>query len=110
VAVEYIAAIRKDDYSIFRMIITTELPNKYEVWLQALEGRKHETSQECRMTVEEVEVTPIEFGNYCRKSGILDLSLASLDSCAREKALKQPWRYVSRHLHRRQSASRSSMA
>jgi hypothetical protein len=108
VAVEYIAAIRKDDYRIFRMIITTELPDKYEVWLQALEGRKRKTSQERRMTVEEVEVTPIEFGNYCRGSGIRDFNLASLDSCARAKASTQPWRYVSRHLHRRQSTSRPS--
>src|ERR1700693_4747878 len=83
------AAIRKDDYNVFRLIITTELPAKYEVWLQIIKCGKLKAFQERGITVHDIEISPIEFGNYCKKMESPDFSITSLDHCARTKALAQ---------------------
>jgi hypothetical protein len=89
VGIEYMAAIRKDDYHVFRLIITTELPAKYEVWLQIVKRRKLKAFQERGITVHDIEISPIEFGNRCKKMESADFSITSLDQCARAKALAQ---------------------
>lgn len=58
--IEYMAAIRKDDYNIFRFIITTELPAKYEVWLQIIKRRRLKAFQERGITVHDIEISPID--------------------------------------------------
>src|ERR1700693_369405 len=83
------AAIRKDDYNVFRLIITTELPDKYEVWLQIIKRRKLKAFQERGITVHDIEISPIECGNYCKRIKGPDFSITSLDQCARAKALAQ---------------------
>ena len=65
--IEYMAAIARDDYEVFKMIIATELPAKYEVWLQARKQRKVRISRERQVTVHEVAISPNEFGDYCQR-------------------------------------------
>jgi len=87
VGIEYMAAIARDDYDIFKMIITTELPAKYAIWLQARRQRKTRISRERRVTVHEVVISPNEFGNYCKGLSAPDFSVESLDQCAGAKML-----------------------
>ena len=65
--IEYMAAIRKDDYNIFRFIITTELPAKYEVWLQIIKRRRLKAFQERGITVHDIEISPIDSAIIARK-------------------------------------------
>jgi hypothetical protein len=85
-SVEYIASIAETDYAMFRMIITTALPNDYEMWLRVRERGKVRAKTERRAKVAEIEVTPMEFGRYCWTLKRPDFSIAGLDRYAREKA------------------------
>ena len=85
--IEYMAAIARDDYEVFKIIIATELPAKYEVWLQARKQRKARISRERQVTVHEVAISPNEFGDYCKGLSAPDFSVESLDQCARTKML-----------------------
>jgi len=84
--VEYIAAIAEGDYEIFKAVLTTELPRNYEMWLRVRDRGKLRALNEGATDVIEVQVTPVEFGDYCRGLKRPDFSIASLDLCAVEKA------------------------
>lgn len=86
-SVEYIASIAETDYPAFRMIITTTLPNDYEMWLRVRDRGKFRAKTERGATVTEVEVTPMEFGRYCKMFRRPDFSIAGLDRYAREKGI-----------------------
>jgi len=86
-AIEYRAAINPDDYRTFKMVITTELPNDYDMWLRVRERGKIRAFKERGTTFDEIEVSPIEFGTFCKGLRRPDFSIASLDRCARAKAL-----------------------
>ena len=85
--IEYMAAIARDDYEVFKIIIATELPAKYEVWLQARKQRKARISRERQVMVHEVTISPNEVGDYCKGLSAPDFSVESLDQCARTKML-----------------------
>jgi hypothetical protein len=85
--IEYIAAINEDDYKTFKMIVTTHLPDDYGMWLRVRERGKLRAFKERRVTFDEVEISPIEFGTYCKALKKPDFSVASLDRCARAKVL-----------------------
>jgi hypothetical protein len=88
--VEYIASIAETDYPAFRMIITTTLPNDYQMWLCVRERGKFRAKAERQAEIAEVEVTPMEFGRYCKTLRRPDFSIAGLDRYAREKANFRP--------------------
>ena len=83
--IEYIAGVKEDDYKTFKMIISTELPDDYRMWLRVREKGKLRAFKERGVTFDEVEVSPIEFGTYCKALRKPDFSIASLDRCARAK-------------------------
>jgi hypothetical protein len=85
--VEYIARIAEDDYETFKTITTTSLPTEYEMWLRVRERRKSRAFNEGGATCVEIEVLPQEFSAYCMGMKRPDFSIASLDRCARAKAL-----------------------
>jgi hypothetical protein len=84
--VEYVAAIAEDDYETFKTVLTTELPRDYEMWLRVRQRGKLRALNEGATKVVEVDVTPDDFGAYCRGLKRPDFSIASLDLCAVEKA------------------------
>jgi hypothetical protein len=90
-SVEYIASIAEADYPAFRMIITTPLPDDYGMWLRVRDRGKLRSRQERGASVAEVEITPMEFGVYCKSLRRPDFSIAGLDRCARDKASAQEW-------------------
>jgi hypothetical protein len=85
--VKYIARIAEDDYEAFKMITTTSLPSDYEMWLRVRERGKSRAFNEGGASCIEIEVLPEEFSAYCMGMKKPDFSLATLDRCAREKAL-----------------------
>lgn len=87
--IEYIAAINEDDYKTFKMIVTTELPSDFAMWLRVREKGKLRAFKERGVTFDEVEVSPIEFGVYCKALRRPDFSIVSLDQCARAKAMTE---------------------
>ena len=87
--IKYIAAVSKEHYESFKMILTTPLPGDYDMWLRVRERGKFRALLERGTAVREIEVSPIEFGNYCRGLKQRDFSIASLDECARAKAIAQ---------------------
>ena len=88
-SIEYIAFITETDYPAFKIIITTPLPDDYEMWLRVRDRGKHRVQTERRASVTEIEVSPMEFGVYCKELKRPDFSIAGLDRCAREKAISQ---------------------
>src|SRR5579864_7209397 len=88
-AIEYIAFITEEDYRAFRILVTTPLPRDYEMWLRVRETGKLRTIAERAAEVLQVQVSPEEFGAYCKGLKRTDFSIAALDRCARDKALAQ---------------------
>ena len=86
---EYIASISKADYSTFKIVITTPLPEDYEMWLRVRYRGKLRALSERGSEPAEIEISPTEFGEYCKRLKRPDFSIAGLDRCAREKALAQ---------------------
>jgi hypothetical protein len=87
--VEYIASIAEADYPAFKIIITTTLPNDYEMWLRVRDRGKVRAKTERGAMVTEIEVTPFEFGVYSKALKRPDFSIAGLDRYARKKAISQ---------------------
>ena len=88
-SIEYIASITEADYKMFRIIITTGIPNDYETWLGVRERGKLRALMERGASVIEIEVSLLEFAVYCKGLKRPDFSIVSLDRYAREKALAQ---------------------
>ena len=86
---EYIASIAEADYKMFRIIMTTELPDDYETWLRVRERGKLAALTEREATVAEVEVSLMEFADYCKGMRRPNFSIGALDQCARKKAIAQ---------------------
>ena len=87
--IEYIAVIAEEDYKAFKILVTTTLPRDYEVWLRVRERGKLRAVMERGAVLTEIEVSPEEFGAYCKRRKRPDFSIAALDLCAREKAIGQ---------------------
>ena len=87
--IEYIAFIAEDHYKAFKIIVTTTLPRDYEMWLRVRERGKARAFKERAAILTEVEVSPKEFGAYCKRLKKPDFSLSALDQCAREKGIAQ---------------------
>jgi hypothetical protein len=83
--IEYIAAIAEDDYKAFKILVTTTLPRDYEMWLRVRERGRVRALNERAVTL--TEVSPQEFGAYCKALKRPDFSLATLDRCACTKAI-----------------------
>ena len=86
---DYIAAIRKHHYKGFKAIMTTSLPGDYDMWLRVRERGKIRALRERGTILTEITISPLEFGNYCKGLKRRDFSIASLDACARAKAMAQ---------------------
>jgi hypothetical protein len=86
---EYIASIAKADYKMFRILITTPLPDDYETWLLVRERGKLRAVTERAATVTEIEVSLMEFAAYCKGLKKPNFSIGTLDQCARKKAMAQ---------------------
>jgi hypothetical protein len=86
---EYIAVIAEADYHAFKILVSTPLPREYEMWLRVRERGKLRAIREHAAVLVEVEISPQEFGAYCKALKKRDLSIASLDRCAREKGTAQ---------------------
>jgi hypothetical protein len=87
--IEYMASIAKADYKMFRILITTPLPDDYETWLLVRERGKLRAVTERAATVTEIEVSLMEFAAYCKGFKKPNFSIGTLDQCAREKAMAQ---------------------
>jgi hypothetical protein len=85
--IDYIASLSEDDYKTFRIIVSTGLPDDYEMWLRVRERGKLRAFKERGVIFDEVEISPIEFGTYCKALKKPDFSVASLDRCASAKVL-----------------------
>ena len=86
---EYIASIAEADYKMFRIIMTTPLPDDYETWLRVRKRGKLRALMERGASVTEVEVPLIEFAAYCKGLKKPNFSLGTLDQYAREKGQAQ---------------------
>jgi hypothetical protein len=86
---EYIASIAEADYKMFRIVMTTPLPDDYETWLRVRERGKLRALVEHGASVTEVEVSLIEFAAYCKGLKKPNFSLGTLDQYAREKGQAQ---------------------
>lgn len=84
--IEYIAAINEDHYQAFRMIVSTDLPSDYAMWLRVRERGKVRAFKERGTISTEIEVSPTEFGIFCKGLKRPDFSIVSLDRCAAAKA------------------------
>jgi hypothetical protein len=84
--IEYVAAIAEEDYEAFKTVLTTTLPNEYEMWLRVRERGNMRAAKERAATLREVEISPEEFRAYGERLRKPDFSIATLDRCAREKA------------------------
>ena len=88
-SVEYIASIAEADYKMFRIIMTTTLPQDYETWLRVRDRGKLRALTEREVSLAEIEVSLVEFATYCKGLKKPDFSIAGLDRYAREKAIAQ---------------------
>src|SRR5579859_2167868 len=88
-AIEYMASIAQADYSTFKMVLTTPLPDDYEMWLRVRYRGKLRALTERGAELAEIDISPTEFGEFCKRLKRPDYSIAGLDRCAREKALAQ---------------------
>ena len=84
--IEYIAAIAEEDYETFKTMLTTTLPDDYEMWLRVRERGSVRALKERAAVLTEVEISPEEFRAYCEGLRKPDFSIATLDRCAREIA------------------------
>jgi hypothetical protein len=87
--IEYMAVIAEDDYKAFTILVTTTLPRDYDMWCRVRDRGKVRAVRERAAIITEVEVSPQEFGAYCKGLKRPDFSIAGLDRCAREKAIAQ---------------------
>ena len=87
--IEYIAVIAEEDYKAFKVLVTTTLPRDYEMWLRVRERGKLRAFRQRGAVLTEIEVSPEEFGAYCRRLKRPDFSIAALDLCARDTASGQ---------------------
>jgi hypothetical protein len=88
-SIEYIASIAETDYKMFRILITTPLPDDYETWLLVRERGKLRALTEHGATVTEIGVSLMEFAAYCKGLKKPNFSIGTLDQYAREKATAQ---------------------
>jgi hypothetical protein len=88
-AVEYVARISEGDYAMFRTIMKTALPSDYDMWLRVRERGRSRAFNQRGAVCTEVDITPEEFTAYCKQFRRRDFTIASLDACARSKALWQ---------------------
>jgi hypothetical protein len=88
-AIEYIAFIAEEDYWAFKILVTTPLPRDYAMWLRVRERGKLRAIAERTAEVLEVQVSPEEFGAYCKGLKRTDFSITALDRCARDKGFTQ---------------------
>jgi hypothetical protein len=86
-SIEYIAAIAEKDYEAFKSIVSTTLPDDYEMWLRVRDRGSLRALKERAVVLTEVKVSPDEFRAYGEGLRNPDFSIAALDGCAREKAL-----------------------
>ena len=84
-ATEYFAFIAEEDYRAFQILVSTPLPRDYDMWLRVRERGKLRAERERAAVVIEIEITPEEFGAYCKQQRRRDCSIAALDGCARER-------------------------
>jgi hypothetical protein len=87
--IEYVAVIAEEDYHAFKILVSTPLPREYEMWLRVRERGKLRAAQEREAVFVEVELSPEEFGAYCKRLRRPDFSITALDRCAREKAISE---------------------
>jgi hypothetical protein len=59
------------------------------MWLRVRERGKLRAVTERAAVITEVELSPQEFGAYCKGLKKPDFSIAALDRCAREKGIAQ---------------------
>jgi hypothetical protein len=88
-SIEYIASIAQADYKMFRILVTTPLPDDYETWLLVRERGKLRALTGGAATVTEIEVSLMEFAAYCKALKNPNFSIGTLDQCARDKAMAQ---------------------
>jgi hypothetical protein len=88
-SIEYIASVAEAEYKMFRIIMTTELPDDYQMWLRVRERGKLTALTERGASVTEIEVSLIEFAAYCKGLKNANFSIGALDQCARKKAMVQ---------------------
>ena len=88
-AIEYIAVIAIEHYNAFKILVSTALPRDYEMWLRVRERGKLRALRERGATIIEVEVSPLEFGAYCKRLKRPDFSITALDRCAGEKGIAE---------------------
>jgi hypothetical protein len=88
-SIEYIASISEAEYKMFRIVMTTELPDDYQMWLRVRERGKLTALTERGTSVSEIEVSLMEFAAYAKGLKNPNFSIGALDQCAREKAIAQ---------------------
>ena len=86
---EYIASISEAEYKMFRILVTTELPDDYRMWLRVRERGKLTALTERGASVTEIEVSLMEFADYCKGLRNPNFSIGALDQCARKKVMAQ---------------------
>ena len=88
-SIEYCAAIAEEDYDTFRTLLTTSLPNEYDMWVRVRARGKARAFRERSVVIDEIDISPQEFSSFCNRMKNSDFSIAALDRCAREKALSR---------------------
>jgi hypothetical protein len=68
------------------VIVTTPLPRDCGMGLRVRDRGELGAFTEHGATFREVEISPMEFGNYCKGQKTRDFSIAAVDRCADEKA------------------------
>jgi hypothetical protein len=87
--IEYIAVVAEGDYFAFKILVSTTLPRDYEMWLRVRERGKLRAMRERGAVLVDVEISPEEFGAYCKGLRRPDFSMTALDRCARDKGIEQ---------------------
>jgi hypothetical protein len=85
--IEYVAVFVEEDYHAFKILVSTQLPREYEMWLRVRRRGKLRAIEEREAVIVEVEVRPDEFGAYCKSLERPDFSITALDRCARQKGI-----------------------
>ena len=88
-SIEYIASISEAEYKMFRVLITTPLPDDYETWSRVRDRGKLRAFTERGALVTEIEVSLMEFAAYAKGLKNPNFSIGALDQCARRKAMAQ---------------------
>jgi hypothetical protein len=88
-SIKYFASIVEAEYKMFRIVMTTELPDDYQMWLRVRERGKLTALTERGASVTEIEVSLIEFAAFAKGLKNPNFSIGALDQCARKKAMAQ---------------------